>query len=270
MYPPILEEARKLYDVRVEPRKFGSIGADIVCPAEGVSPSNRHRLLINVHGGAFLYGARFGGQLEAMPMAAIGRYCVVAVDYRMGPENRFPAASIDIATVYGELLKEYDAAEIGIYGCSAGGRITGQAVAWMADHELPRPGAIAILCSPPSDFGGDSNYIAAALLGSKPLTRRFDEGYFKRVAPGDPLAFPGDSDEKLQRFPPTLLMTSTRDYSLSPMVQMHSRLVRLGVPTQLHLFEGLGHGEFLNMYIPESAQAARILSAFFDAHLAAR
>lgn len=132
---------------------------------------------------------------------------------------------------------------------------------------MPRPAAAAILCSPPTRFGGDSNVIVAALEGRKPLVRSFTEGYFKGVSPTDSLAFPGDFDDRLARFPPTLLMSSTRDYSLSPIVQMHSRLVHLGVPTELHLFEGLGHAQFLNFYIPEAQQAARIVSVFFDRHL---
>lgn len=39
------------------------------------------------------------------------------------------------------------------------------------------------------------------------------------------------------------LMTSTPDYSMSPIVYMHSRLIRLGVAAELHIFEGLRHGE---------------------------
>jgi acetyl esterase/lipase len=268
MYPPILADARKVHDVRIEPRVIGGVQTDVVTPAEGVPQKNRQRVVINMHGGAFKYGARFTGQLEAMPLAAIGKYRVIAVDYRMGPEHQFPAASIDVASVYRELLKEYDAASIGLYGCSAGGRITGQTVAWMAEQRLPRPAAAAILCSAPMDFGGDSNVIVAALQGSEPLKRDFATGYFKGVDPKDPLAFPGDSDEKLAVFPPTLLMTSTRDYSLSGVVSMHSRLVRLGVPTELHIFEGLRHGEFFYpLHTPESREAARILAKFFDVHL---
>jgi len=185
----------------------------------------------------------------------------------MEPENSFPAASIDITAVYKELLQEYDASNIGLYGCSAGGRIVGQTIAWILEHELPPPGAIAILCSAPTSLGGNSNIITAALEGRDPLVRRFDEGYFKGVQAGNPLAFPGDSNEMLSRFPPVLLITSTRDYSLSPMVKMHSRLVRVGVSADLHIFEGLRHAEFLNMYIPESRQAAWVVSKFFDKHL---
>jgi epsilon-lactone hydrolase len=267
MYPPIITEARKKYDVRIEARTIGGIYTDVVSPAEGVSKKNARRVLINAHGGAFLYGARFGGQLEAMPIAAIGKYKVVAVDYRMGPEHQFPAASEDLAAVYQELLKEFDASQIGLYGCSAGGRIVGQTVAWMAQHKLPRPGAVAMLCSVPIRFGGDSQTISAAITGRPPRVRDFKAGYFKGVDPADPIAFAGEVDETLAKFPPSILITSTRDYSMSPVIQMHASLIRLGVPAELHIFEGLGHAEFLNMYIPESRQAARIVATFFDAHL---
>lgn len=267
MYPPIVAAARQVYDVRIEPKIVGGVQADVITPAEGVSQANQARVLINVHGGSFKYGARFKGQLEGMPLAAIGKYKVVAIDYRMAPEHRYPAASIDVAAVYRALLNEYEPSSIGLYGCSAGGRIVGQAVALLAEQKLPSPGAVGILCSPPTGFGGDSNFIVAALQGGQPQSRSFDDGYFKGARADDPAVFPGDSDAMLAKFPPTLLMTSTRDYSLSPMVQMHARLVRVGVPTELHIFEGLRHGEFLNIFIPESTQAARTIAAFFNTHL---
>ena len=267
MYPPIMEEARKIYSVRIEESVMGGVQTDIVTPAGGLPQRNARRVLINVHGGGFKYGARFGGQLDSMPLAALAQYQVVTVDYRMAPEHRFPAASEDVAAVYRELLKTYHASSIGLYGCSAGGRIVGQTVAWMLEHHLPVPGAVAILCSAPTGFGGDSNYMATAVMGMKPMRRGFDSGYYEGVKAGDPVAFAGESDQMLRHFPPTLLMTSGRDYSLSPVLQMHSRLVHLGTPTELHIFEGLGHGEFLNFYIPEAERAAAIIGSFFDERL---
>lgn len=267
MYPPLVEEARKVYPVRIEGKVIGGVQTDIVTPVDGVAQKNARRVLINVHGGGFMYGARFGGQLESMALAALGRYKVIAVDYRMGPENHFPAASEDIAAVYRELLNEYDAASIGMFGGSAGGRIVGQTIAWMTQRQMRSPGAVAILCSAPTGLGGDSNYIAAAIQRTPPPTRVFTEGYYKGVDARDPIAYPGESDEMLKRFPPTLLMTSGRDYSLSPVIQMHSRLVRLGIPTELHVFEGLGHGEFLTVFVPESHQAATVIGSFFDERL---
>jgi epsilon-lactone hydrolase len=176
MYPPILKEANRLFKVRIVPKIIAGVQTDVVTPVDGVPPRNQRRVLINAHGGSFKYGARFGGQLEAMPIAAIGEYKVVTVDYRMEPEHRFPAASIDIEAVYKELLKEHDPSSIGLYGCSAGGRIVGQTIAWMSEQKLPAPGAVAILCSAPMNYGGDSNVIVAALHGGKPRVRNFDDG----------------------------------------------------------------------------------------------
>jgi carboxylesterase type B len=106
-----------------------------------LNAANRGRVLINLHGGAFLWGAHSGGLVESIPVASVGKLKVISVDYRQGPEATFPAASEDVAAVYTALLKRYEPQNIGIYGCSAGGVLTAQSVAWIAAHGLPRPGA---------------------------------------------------------------------------------------------------------------------------------
>ena len=46
-------------------------------------------------------------ELESIPISALMKIKVVTVDYREGPENKFPSASEDVASVYRELLKTY-------------------------------------------------------------------------------------------------------------------------------------------------------------------
>ena len=96
-------------------------------PAAGVAPEKEPLVLLNLHGGGFTMGARTNGQLESIPIAGLGKYRVIAIDYRQGPEHRFPAASEDVATVYRELLKTYRPEHIGLFGCS---------------EALPTPGAV--------------------------------------------------------------------------------------------------------------------------------
>jgi len=108
-----------------------------------------------------------------------GKIKVITVDYRQGPEYKFPAASEDAASVYRALLKEYKPRDIGIYGCSAGGSLSAMAVAWFQTHGLPTAGAIGIFGagafgsfygppSAPGSWGGDSRFTTPPLVGEKP------------------------------------------------------------------------------------------------------
>ena len=86
---------------------IAGVGVDVVLPAQGVAPANRHRVLLNLHGGAFLWGAHSGALVESIPIASLGRIEVLGVDYRQGPEYAYPAASVDVEKVYRELLKTH-------------------------------------------------------------------------------------------------------------------------------------------------------------------
>lgn len=136
-----------VFPVTLRAQVIAGVQTDVVAPQAGVSANNRHRVLINLHGGGMIAGARYEGQLMSIPVASVGKIEVVTIYYRMAPEYKFPAASEDVAKVYAELLKHHKADTIGIYGCSAGGILTSQTVAWFQAHNLPRPGAIAILCA---------------------------------------------------------------------------------------------------------------------------
>lgn len=126
---PLIAKAKTRYAVKIEPRTIGGVYTEVITPAEGVSRDKDQRVLVNLHGGGFSLGARTNGQLESIPIAGLGKYRVVAVDYRQGPEHRFPAGSEDVTTVYRELLKTYGPEHIGFFGCSAGGLLVAQSLA---------------------------------------------------------------------------------------------------------------------------------------------
>ena len=127
---PYVARAKTLYPVDIEQRVIGGVRTEVITPKAGVAPRNRTRVLINLHGGGFLWGEGNGARAESIPIAGLGKITVITVAYRMAPEFEFPAASQDVAAVYRELLKEHRAGDIGIYGCSAGGVLAAQAVAW--------------------------------------------------------------------------------------------------------------------------------------------
>lgn len=151
---PLLAKMREMYPVRSNHAVMGGVPTDTYEPEQGIAPENKDRVLINLHGGGFVTGGgSVGGALESIPLAGTGRIRVISVDYRLAPEHKFPAASEDVAAVYRELLKTYRPKNIGIYGCSAGGMLSAQAVAWFQKAGLPRPGAIGVFCASLHTFG---------------------------------------------------------------------------------------------------------------------
>ena len=192
---------------------------------------------------------------------------VVSVDYRQGPEHRFPAASEGVATVYRHLLKNHTPEQIGIFGCSAGGMLTAQSIAWFDAQELPQPGAIGIFCAGAGEFGvGDAGVITGAFGEDHGGERTMP--YFEGADWSDPLVAPIDHPDLLRQFPPTLVITSTRDGALGSAIVTHQRLVGVGVESELHVYEGLMHYFFADTSLPESRQVFDVTSRFFDRHLA--
>lgn len=266
-----LVEMRAIYRTREQRETWNGVAVDVVTPAEGIAPGNANRVLINIHGGAFMWGSGSGALIEAMPIAAVGRIKVVTVDYRLAPEHRFPAASEDVAAVYRKLLETYRAENIGLYGCSAGGIIAAQAIAWFQAHGLPRPGAVATLCGTGAAYGGDSVYWGRVANGqpAPPVSssRRTPNPYLDAASSDDPLAFPEVSETVLSKFPPTLLLSGGRDFAASILTTMHRRFAALGVESDLYLFDGLWHAFFMFPAMPESRETYGLIVKFFDRHL---
>lgn len=270
---PYLARDHELFAVVRKDETIGGVHAYVYTPEAGITARNKDRILINLHGGGFSGCWPGCAELESIPIAALGRIEVVSVDYREGPKYKFPAASEDVAAVYRELLKTHTPQNIGIYGCSAGGMQTAMSVAWFETHALPRPGAIGIFCaSAGGGFGGDARYTALP-LGEARLAAPASPGhlpplsYFQGTNARDPLVDPVNSPQILAKFPPTLIITGTRDFAFSSALYTHEQLVKLGVDAELHVWEGLFHGFFYNPDVPESTDAFRVIVSFFDRHL---
>jgi acetyl esterase/lipase len=267
-----LAEMRRHFQTSERETTIAGVPVHIVTPRSGVAARQRRRVLINVHGGAFMWGSGSGALVEAIPIAAVMGIEVVTVDYRLTPENRYPAASEDVTTVYRALLKSHRAATIGIYGCSAGGIITAQATAWIRKQGLPRPGAIGTFCGTGAPYSGDGPYLAGPTTGSgpapvDPLPGTLPTAYLAGIAAGDPLAYPMTSREEIAAMPPTLLLAGSRDFAASALTLAHRRLSAAGVSSELHLFDGLPHAFFVWPDMPESIEAYRLIANFFDRHL---
>lgn len=270
-----LAEMHGRFATRSARETIGGVAVDIVTPEEGVAPSNANRVLINVHGGAFMWGSGSGALVEAIPIAATMKVKVVTVDYRLTPENRYPAASEDVTAVYRALIRHYRPENVGIYGCSAGGAITAQATAWIRGEGLPPPGAIGTFCGTGAAYSGDSPFVAGPITGGDvlpfpALPPTIPNPYMAGVAPQDARAYPLGSEAEIAAMPPTLLLAGGRDFAVSALTLAHRRLTAAGVASELQLFDGLPHAFFMWPDMPESIEAYRLIAGFFDRHLGTR
>lgn len=270
MLAPQVAEMRKVYPVDVADLAIGGVATRVVTP-QG-KPFDRKRVLINLHGGGFSMCADACAMLESVPIAALGGFKVVTVNYRMGPEAQHPAALEDVEKVYRELLKTYKAKSIGIYGCSAGGALTAQTAAWLPTKGLPQPGAIGIFGAGGVRFmAGDSAYIAGYIDGSFPppgqATGDMTRGYFDTAEKASPIIAPALYPQVMAKFPPTLLITGTRAIDMSPAIVTNSALIKARVPSTLIVGEGMGHCYIYQSNLPEARDAHQATVDFFRANL---
>ena len=259
-------EARKLYPVNVEEATTAGVRTDIITPM--IMPAeNKSRVLINLHGGGF--NSDSGSLIEGVPISNLAKMKVVSVYYRLAPEDPFPAAVDDVVAVYKELLKTYKPHSIGVFGTSAGAILTCEVTVKLKQLGLPLPGALGAFSSL-ADFSrpGDSRQLFTlnGLPGDlKPVDPQHlpDNEYVGKTDRKNPVLSPLFAD--LHGWPPSLLVTSTRDLLLSDTTIFHRALLRAGDNSQLVVFEALPHAFWYHFQLPETREALEMMARFFDA-----
>jgi len=258
-------EARKLYPVNVEETTTAGVRTDIITPLT-VAEANRDRVLINLHGGGF--NSDSGSLIEGVPISNLAKIKVVSVYYRLAPEYPFPAAVDDVVRVYKELLKSYKPHNIGIFGTSAGATLTAEVAARLKQSGMPLPGALGMFSVHP-DYSRPTDSQELFTL----------DGFPGRLQPRDPNhpqedAYAGNTDRKdpvlsplfadLKAWPPSLLVSGTRDLLLSDTAMLHLALLRAGNDTQLVVFEAMPHAFWYHFQLPETKEALELMAKFFD------
>ena len=188
------------------------------------------------------------------------------------PERSHPptegTATASAEPAYRALLEFRRPAEIVIGGSSAGAALTASTILRARDEGLPLPAA-AVMNTPCVDLteAGDTwqtnQGVDTVMRGS------FDRA-FLLYANGHDLREPYLSPVFADfgpGFPPSILLSGTRDVLLSDTVRLHRALLRAGVDAELHVFEAAGHAGFLGM-APEDRERAAEMRRFAEAHWA--
>jgi monoterpene epsilon-lactone hydrolase len=265
-----LPAMRERLHVKVEPATIGGVKAYIVTP-DYIPPQNRNRLIIQVHGGCYVYSPGEAATPEAIMMAGFGHFKVISVDYRMPPEAYFPAALDDSVAVWKAALKMAKPKNMAIMGTSAGGALTLEMILRAKQEGLPLPAAIAP-GTPMSDVTktGDSfktnELVDNVLVSANGFCDAAAAFYAHGHDMKDPLLSPVYGD--MHGFPPAILTTGTRDLLLSNTVRVHRKLREAGVEASLQVYEGVAHAEYMrDDTAPETREAFTEIADFFDTHL---
>ena len=260
----------KKYNVDISEGKVAGVRTFTLTPVK-VDTEKKDKVILYIHGGGYVLGSGVGGTAEAIYLSGLHNYKIVCVDYRLAPDHPFPAAIDDAFSVYKELVKEYGAENIAVFGTSTGGAMT--LILSLQAHEagISQPKAL-VSGTPWADLDkiGDSYFVNDGVdnvLGNYDhLIKAAAQAYANGADLKDPLLSPVyASDEALKDFPSTLLISGTRDLFLSNTVRMHKRLLLNDVNTDLVVYEALSHAQYyLNANAPETIEHYEIINKFLD------
>lgn len=255
---------------KVEDRKITGPGGQIpirVYQPRGTGP---FPVLVYYHGGGFVIATIDTYDSSARALCNAAEAVVVSVEYRKGPEHKFPAAHEDAYAAYVWATQNAAAISgkansVSVGGESAGGNLA-TAVCLMAKERKDRLPDRQILVYPWTENGLDlpsQELNATAKPLNKPMLPWFAKNYYAgpmkdgKTAWASPL-----TSAELKGLPPTTVITAEIDPLMSDGKMYADKLKAAGVETRYQNYEGVTH-EFFGMgaVVPEAKEAVKFAAA---------
>ncbi len=255
---------------KLEPRYVGGadapgLGSGIRTPAD--APPDK--AILYFHGGGFRIGS-VSSHRELIAQIAVASGCrVLAINYRLAPEHRFPAALDDALAAYGWMLEQgLQPTNVAFAGDSAGGNLALSAKLSLRDRGLPLPVA-GLLMSPWTDLAATgASYVSRAEadpIHQRPMILALARNYLGQGDPRDPLASPLYAD--LKGLPPLLIQVGDRETVLDDATMFANKARAAGVDTELQIWDGMIHVFQMFSEIPEARRAIASIATFLRRHL---
>ena len=214
-------------------------------PAELLSSggTSTGRAILYLHGGGYVIGSTATHRELARRLSVAADADVLVIDYRLAPENPFPAAVEDAVSAYRWLIGQgCEPADIAIAGDSAGGGLTVATLVSLRDQDIPLP-ACGVCISPWVDMEGlgESMNSRASL---DPMVQReglvgMADTYLDGADPRTPLAAPLYAD--LSNLPPLLIQVGTSETLYDDSTRLAERAGAAGVETSFESWEEMIH-----------------------------
>lgn len=238
-------------------------------PAEWVTAPNAmdNRVFLYLHGGAYIMGSCNTHRYLASKLSRSTAARVLVPEYRLAPENPYPAAIEDAVRVYRSLLTSgVSPKNIVIGGDSAGGGLTLATLLSLKDANEPLP-ALAVLLSPWTDMEGTGESMVTRAESdpwlSPDATRLSPRLYIRDLDPRHPLVSPIYAD--LTGLPPMLVHVGNDEILLSDAARLVDRARAASVEVDFKIWEDMWH-VFQTFAIPEGQQAIDEIGEFVTKH----
>jgi monoterpene epsilon-lactone hydrolase len=257
-------------------RRFGKIPAGIeVLPvtidglhAEWILPSSatKDKVIFFVHGGGYVSGSCSDHRIHVSKFVKGSNVGALLFDYRLAPENAFPAALDDSVRAYQWLLAQgVSSSGIVFAGDSAGGGLCLATLLALKDKGIPPPAGVVAL-SPWTDLkctGESYRSNAGKCLSPPGAWTAFSKHYVRDNDPCTPWISPLYGD--LQGLPPILIFVGGDEILLDDSVRFVEKSKEAGVDATLKVGEGMFHCfPVCAPLFPEATQAMDEICAFIN------
>jgi epsilon-lactone hydrolase len=225
------------------------------------------------HGGAYAVGSAPDSVGLASDIARRVGALAYAVEYRLAPENPYPAAVDDALAAYRGLLDAgVDPASVAVVGESAGGGLALALLLRVRDEGLPMAAAAAVL-SPWADLTMSGASLAAKAHSDPALTADAlalrARSYLAGAAPSAAYASPALAD--LRGLPPLLVQAGSAEILLDDAVRLAARAAADDVAVTLEVVPGAPHVfQGFAAVLDEGGVALAHVGEFLRARLGAR
>lgn len=231
--------------------------------------SNDRFIILQLHGGGYIGAMRNAYRSFAGLYSELGKGIpVFTVDYRVAPENPYPAALEDAITAYNWLLDGgWQEHEIIVAGDSAGGGLAMALCMYLKKQNRTLPAGL-IAMSPWTDLtaSGPSyveNYEKDPLFGNTRDSLIYNKDYVQDADVTNPFISPLFGDFK--HFPPMLIQVGSHEMLLSDSVSVAEKAKSAGVKVRLSIYEGMFHVfQMALLMLPESKRAWAEVGRFLE------
>ena len=255
-------------DVRKASTAVGGVDA-VEVTVDGIDSAN---VILYFHGGVYVIGSADSSVPLVADLARRTNAKVISVNYRLAPENPYPAAVEDARATYEGLISQgVDSSNIAICGESAGGGLTAAVLLALRDADVPMPSS-AFVMSPWADLTLSGSSIVDKqgvdpILTEEALRLRVAD-YVASANSSDPFISPVFAD--LRGLPPMLIQVGSHEVLLSDAVRLAERAANADVEVTLEVVPGVPHVFQAYATVLDEGDAALDRAAtFLNAHFGA-